>query len=40
MLGENKSDFAADTLAVMLTVKTLNLSETKKLLLQEELTMT
>ena len=40
MLGENKSDFAADTLSVMLTVKTLNLSETKKLLPQEELTMT
>ena len=40
VLGENKSDLAADTLSVILTAKTLKLPETRKWLLQEELKMT
>ena len=39
MLGENKSDLAADTLSVILTARTLKLHETKQWLLQEELKM-
>ena len=34
------SDLAADTLSVILTAKTLKLTETMKWLLQKELTMT
>ena len=39
VLGENKSDLAADTLSVILTAKTLKLPETKTWLLQGELKM-
>ena len=38
-LGVNKSNLAADTSSVIKTAKTLKLPETKKWLLQEELTM-
>ena len=40
MLGETKSDLAADTLSKILTAKTLKLLETSKWLLQEVLKMT
>ena len=33
VLGENKSELAADTLSVIMTAKTLKLQETKKWLL-------
>ena len=40
VLGENKSDLAADTLSVILTAIALKLPETRKGLLKEELKMT
>ena len=40
VLGENKSNLAAETVSVILTAKTLKLPDTRKWLLQEELKMT